>query len=776
MRKFCEVLWAVLVLMLGVGSVFGGEVLTDEGVKRMREVMEKAMKAGEAPGVVVLVGAGGKEEVLVMGDRAVKPEVEAMTVETVFDVASLTKVVATTTCVMRLWEEGKLDLEKPLRTWLPEFDGEGREKVKLRHLLTHTSGLAAGVSTREKWEGREVGRQKMLSARPLRGVDEVVRYSDLNYLLLGELVERVSGERLDVYAQRVVFGPLGMGATSFVPEMGGRGRIAPTDFVGGEWLRGVVHDPTSRRMGGVTGHAGLFASAGDLGRFARMLVNGGELDGVRVLKAETVKLMTEVQTVPTVLARRGLGWDLDSNFSRSRGKSLPLGSFGHTGFTGVSLWANAAAKCYVVVLASRLHPDGKGNVIPLQEELATLAGEHLKGVKVEGLEGEFAPRLALDETPTVWNGIDVLSRTGFKPLRGLRVGLVTNHSGVDQRRRSTVRLLHEAKEVKLVALFSPEHGIGGMLDHDGIKDGRDVRTGLRVFSLYGERRAPSEEQLGLVDVLVFDVQDIGCRFYTYISTLQKCMEAVAKAGKKMVVLDRVNPIGGVVVEGPSWIAEGKESFVGCHSIALRHGMTVGELAMMMNEERGMGCDLEVVKVEGWRRGIEFDHTGLPWVSPSPNMRTLNAALLYPGVGLLEQAVSVGRGTDTPFEVIGAPYVKDEVRLAYELNLEGVKGVRFVPERFKPAASVFKGEECGGVRMVVVDRAELRGLEVGMALASVFQRLYGKQFKLQSMAHLLLHEETLAGIRAGKGWRELVGGWGGEMEDFKERRAKFLLYR
>jgi uncharacterized protein YbbC (DUF1343 family)/CubicO group peptidase (beta-lactamase class C family) len=774
MLRVCAIFILVFFGFLGIGNgVRAAGVFREDGLALMKKTVQHALDDGEAPGAVVLIGQGEQKEMVVMGHRAEQPQKEPMTGDTIFDVASLTKVVATTTCVMKLVEERRLNLDASISTWLPEFVGEGREEITLRHLLTHTSGLAAGIALNPPWEGRDAGRALALASRPLRGVDEAFRYSDPNFILLGEIVERVSGEPLDRYAEKQVFAPLKMRSTGYVPPESWRVRIAPSakDDAGG-WWRGVVHDPTSRRMGGVTGHAGLFSCAEDLSRFARMLANGGELDGVRILKEETVRLMTSVQSPPTVLARRGLGWDLDSSYSRSRGKIFPLGSFGHSGFTGVSLWINPATRSYVVVLTSRLHPDGKGNVIPLQEELATLAAESLLMVDFKKVADVFSPRLSEDEVPSVLNGIDVLIRRNFAPLKGRRVGLVTNHTGIDQSRRSTIDWLHEAKDVELVALFSPEHGIRGVEDRDKIEDGRDARTGLKVFSLYGERRAPSEEQLAMLEVLVFDIQDIGCRFYTYIATLQKCMEAAAKAGKRVMVLDRINPIGGVVVEGPAMLE--KETFVGCHPLPLRHGMTVGELAMMMNAERGLGCDLEVIKLEGWRRTIEFDRSGLPWINPSPNMRNLNEALLYPGVGLLEMSVSVGRGTDTPFEIVGAPYVDDR-RLAFEMNQAGLKGVRFVPERFTPKASVFKDKACGGVRMIITSRQDFRAVDVGIALACVLQKLYPKDFKLQAMDTLLLRPVVLKKIKDGENWKAIRHGWADELADFHQRREAFLLY-
>ncbi|HYF33807.1 MAG TPA: DUF1343 domain-containing protein, partial [Prosthecobacter sp.] len=298
------------------------------------------------------------------------------------------------------------------------------------------------------------------------------------------------------------------------------------------------------------------------------------------------------------------------------------------------------------------------------------------------------------------------------------------------------------------------------------------KTGLPVHSLYGERRAPGPEQLANLDALVFDIQDIGCRFYTYISTLRLCMEAAAKANKKFYVLDRVNPIGGLAVEGPAVVD--KETFTATHAIPIRHGMTVGELAKLMNAERAIGADLQVIPIEGWRREWLLDQTHLPWINPSPNMRTLTAAMLYPGIGLLEFSVSVGRGTDTPFEVLGAPYV-DDLRLSYELNKLALPGLRFLPVRFTPTASVFKDAACGGVRIEVVDRSALKPVQAGVAIAATLQRLYPGKFALDKVNTLLNHAELLKAIRAGRSWREMAAKWEAEREAFMVRRAGVLMY-
>jgi uncharacterized protein YbbC (DUF1343 family) len=326
--------------------------------------------------------------------------------------------------------------------------------------------------------------------------------------------------------------------------------------------------------------------------------------------------------------------------------------------------------------------------------------------------------------------------------------------------------------MKLKKLFSPEHGIRGELDQEKIGDTKDKKTGLPVLSLYGERRAPSPEQLADLDALVFDIQDIGCRFYTYIGTMRLCMEAAAKAKKTFYVLDRVNPIGGLAVEGPAVLDEEKQTAT--HVIPLRHGMTAGELAAMMNAERALGCDLKLIPVEGWRRGMLFDQTGLPWINPSPNMRSLNAAQLYPGIGLLEFSISVGRGTDSPFEVLGAPYVND-LRLAHELNRLGVPGVQFTPVRFTPTTSVFKGEACGGVRIAITNRDALQPVQTGVAIATALQRLYPKSFALEKVNTLLNRDKSVKAIRAGEPWKKVIEGWSEELAQFTQRRKAFLRY-
>ena len=375
-------------------------------------------------------------------------------------------------------------------------------------------------------------------------------------------------------------------------------------------------------------------------------------------------------------------------------------------------------------------------------------------------------------TPGVLNGIDVLACDGFVQVIGLRIGLITNHTGTDRARNPTIDLLHCASGVDLRALFSPEHGIRGALD-EKFSDSVDEITGLPIYSLYGERLSPAEEQLEGLDALVFDIQDIGCRFYTYISTMGHCLEAAGRAQLKFFVLDRVNPINGVDLDGPVLTAE--PSFVGFHAIPVRHGMTVGELAQMFNTEFDWSADLTVIPVRGWKRAMWFDATGLPWINPSPNMRSLTQAALYPGVGLMETAnVSVGRGTDTPFEVVGAPYI-DDLALAAELNRQGLPGVRFVPIRFTPNASVFKDKPCGGVSIILTDRERPQVVDIGIATAKILHRLYPAEFGLEKFNRLLGHSATLQGIKDGQSIAQIRESWAADLNQFVQRRARYLLY-
>lgn len=803
--------------------------------------VEQAIAEKDLPGAVVLVGHKGKIVYRqAFGNRALVPSVEKMTVDTIFDLASLTKVVATTTSVMKLVEDGKLRLNDTVGKYFPEIQDERAKRVTIRQLLTHTSGYAPDFDLKEKWSGQDGMLQALYKEklRDLSGTQFV--YSDINFEILGALVLKLSGKPLDDFAYESIFRKVGMDRTFFIklllpPSNTGEvvpavdlpsaitQRIAPTENIRGQQsylgsmfdgdakagdriLRGVVHDPTAYRMGGVAGHAGLFSTADDLARFCQMLLNGGTLNGKRILSASTVARMTAPNVVSDTGDTRGLGWDIDTPFSSNRGELFPLGSFGHTGFTGTSIWIDRVSQTFVIFLSNRVHPNGKGNVTPIRAKVATLAAAAVEDTPIEKVReaeaeyqaqvaaklpifkqkaewikdfsrlefgGLFTPLNRIDKT--VLNGIDVLERDGFKQLAGLRIGLVTNQTGRDLNGKPTIDVLHDAPNVKLVALFSPEHGIRGELDQEKIDDAKDAKTGLPVYSLYGETRRPKPEQLADLDAIVYDIQDVGTRFYTYTATLRNVLEEAAKAGKPVFVLDRPNPINGNAVEGP--IAdEDKLSFIAAHTVPVRYGMTIGEFAKMMNAERKIGTDLRIVEMSGWLRSMWFDQTGQTWVNPSPNMRSLTEATLYPGIGLLETTnVSVGRGTDTPFEVIGAPWI-DGRKLATELNGMGLKGVRFVPVRFTPNASVFKGEMCGGVNVIVTDRANFDAVKTGLTVAAALRKLYPSEWQVDRFGRLLVNARSLDALKQGATAESLAALAKPGVDEFLRRRVPYLLYK
>ena len=752
-------------------------------------IIDADIKDKKLPGAVVLVGRG--DAVVyhkAFGNRALVPAAEAMTPDTIFDLASLTKVVATTTSVMMLIEDGKVRLNDRVATFIPGFERYGKSDITVRHLLTHVSGLRPDVDLGDLWTGYDKAIELAIEETPTSAPGERFVYSDINFFLLGDIVRRVSGKPLDQFTKERIFVPLGMKDTGFNPPASMHARVAPTENctpygwpcegADRKILRGVVHDPTARRMMGVAGHAGLFSTAADLAIFCRMLLNGGSYNGVRILSPLTIERML----TPTATGR-GLGWDMDSSFAANRGELFPLGSFGHTGWTGTSLWIDPATKLFVVFMSNRNHPDGKGDVAALRARVSTVVASALTALPA-GFERtttwstrDYGPTgtLPAPKPASVLNGIDALRADGFAILKGKKVGLVTNHTGRARDGATTIDLIHGAKDVALVALFSPEHGIRGVLDAK-VASEKDEKTGLVIHSLYGETRRPTDEMLKGIDTMVIDLQDIGTRFYTYMTTMAYVMEESAKRNIAVVVLDRVNPITGVQIEGPA-LDKGQVSFVGYFaSMPIRHGMTIGELAQLFNAENKIGANLTVVRLRGWQRDQWFDGTGIPWINPSPNMRSLTQATLYPGIGAIEGTnISVGRGTDTPFEQIGAPWV-DGVRLADLLNGRNLPGIRFYPVRFTPASSKHANQECQGVSMVVTDRAALRPVRVGAEIAGALARLHGAQYELEAAERLFGSRENLARLRAGDDPSSLIAGWSAAEARWRLLRAKHLIYR
>ena len=761
-------------------------------------VLQSAVEHAEIPGAVLLVEHRGKVVYeKAVGMRALMPSREPMTTDTIFDIASLTKVVATAPAVVKLIEEGKLRLDDPVVRYLPEFASNGKDQITIRMLLTHTSGLVPDPPFDAARAGRfslaaEINRETLVAPPGMRFI-----YSDAGFILLGELVEKVTGTMLDEYARLNLFEPLHMQHTRFVPPPGWIPRTAPTEEVDlpddekpgsgkGRMLRGSVHDPTARAVGGVAGNAGVFSTAADLAKFCAMLLNGGTVSKggkQRILTQASIEKMTSPQSPPWVPAVRGLGWDIDSQYSSPRGDFFPLGSFGHTGFTGTSIWIDPASETFVILLTNSVHPFRRPPISSLRSKVATAvaAALHISDAQGESsaivrsahsvrpydLAGTYSQS---DHTKT---GIDVLEEEQFAPLRGKRVGLITNQTGVDAAGRRTIDVLAHADGVQLAAIFSPEHGLAGQVDAN-VAATTDLATGLPVFSLYGETRRPTDEMLKGPDALVFDIQDAGVRFYTYTTTMAYAMEEAAKRHIAFFVLDRPDPLGGETIEGPM-LDRDKLSFTGYFPMPVRYAMTLGELAQMFNAENSIGADLQVIAMKDWHRADRFESTGLAWVPPSPNLRSLNAALLYPGIEILQAAgVSVGRGTDAPFEVFGAPWI-EPVATADDLNRLYIPGVRFVPTHLTPKSDLYAGQPCGGIALVITDRASVNSMLMGLEIAELLAKKYPNDFQLARMIELVGSRATIARMKAGDAPSRIVLDWDWELDTFRKMREKYLLY-
>ncbi|HVO98318.1 MAG TPA: exo-beta-N-acetylmuramidase NamZ domain-containing protein [Bryobacteraceae bacterium] len=771
----------VLLLVAGAALCAAQEF---PGSAALDQVVDQAVKDGLIPGAVLIVGHDGK--ILhrkAYGSRALVPQREAMTIDTIFDVASLTKVIATTSGAMKIFEDGKLRLADKVTDYLPEFQG-GKSDITIRELMTHFSGFKPDFDLDPPFQGYEAAIHRALIEKPQNPPGVRFVYSDTNFILVGEIVHRKSGRMLDEFVRDEVFKPLGMADSQFNPPASLGARIAPTeiDSATGVPFRGVVHDPRARLMGGVAGHAGLFSTADDLAKFAEMMLGEGTRQGARIFSPLTVRKFTSPETPVDQPVLRGLGWDIDSSYSSNRGELFPIGSYGHTGFTGTSIWIDPATNSYVILLTNFVHPKAGKSLTGLRARVATIAaaaiGSDAPGVSVVGYNETMAGagvRRMIAPNHRVLTGLDVWEQEKFAALKGKHVGLITNHTGLDQNGKRNIDAIKEAG-VELTALFSPEHGLTGKEDRQDVADSKDAATGLPVWSLhFNGRFRITPEMLKNVDTLVFDIQDVGARFYTYSCTMLYALEAASKAGLPFYVLDRPNPVTGTHAEGPL-LDDDLQSFIGCYAMPIRHGLTLGELATMANGEKKLNADLHVVKMKNWLRGDWFDSTGLTWVDPSPNMRSLNAATLYFGLAMLEGAkgYSVGRGTDAPFEQIGAEWIHG-AELARFLNERSIPGVRAYATRFTPSAPPLKDKPLEGVRFVVVNREQFSSVRLGLEVAYALGKLYPGKLDMESCKRLIGSRKALDAMKAGEDPRAIEQRIEDEIRSFEERRRLYLLY-
>lgn len=716
---------------------------------RFDTAVRSAIERGEIPGAALIVLRHGRVVYRrAYGLRAKEPTEVPMTNDTIFDLASLTKPLATATSILLLNERGIVRLQDPVQKWLPAFSDS---HVTIEHLLRHTSGLPAG-NARAVHAANSAQAIEFITKTPLEHTPgEAYVYSDLGYVLLGEIIGKASGEKLENFASKNVFGPLDLLNTTFLPPANLRQRIAPTTREGDDFLMGTVHDPLSRKLGGNAGNAGLFSTADDLAKFVAMLVQNGESNGKQIFSSKIVRQMLDLQPLPAASEKRSLA--LIQMFEGA----------GHTGFTGTAFWVDPSRNYGVVLLTNGVHPDGKGKAKQVRQDVATAAILMSKSKESGASTGKTF----------VHTGVDQLERQGFSLLAGRKIGLITNHTGKSEKGERTIDVLTKHDKLDLIALFTPEHGLTGTAD-GVVQNGKDSTTGIPIFSLYGQNKRPPENAFNGLDTLVFDLQDAGTRFYTYITTLGIMLEEAAKRKLRIVVLDRPNPLGGLAMEGPVLDAD-RESFVGYHEIPIRHGMTVGELARMFNTERKIGADLQVIAMDGWKRSMSWTQTGLSWLPPSPNLRTPLEALLYPGIGLLETTnLSVGRGTKLPFEQIGAPYL-DADKLASELNRAKLAGIRFLPTTFTPTSSTFANEKCNGVRIEVTSIDNVEPVRMGLTIATTLLRLYPTEWKASSIMTLLGNKRALDSLLRGESVERIQAQYEKDLADFQNRRGPFLLY-
>lgn len=857
-------------------------------------LINQAIAEKKLPGAVVLIGQHKKvvfEQAY--GNRALEPAIEPLTEDTLFDMASLTKVIVTTTAILQLYDQHKLDLDAPVSKYLPEFAQNGKDRITVRELLTHYSGLPPDVDLKDVWglaaPDKAEGIRRAMASSPSGPAGQTFTYSDINFITLGYLVEKLSGQPLDLYAREHIFTPLGMTRTTYHPfdKVCGPSRsfgsaieagLKPVGRIGvaclpGTWsplsadpetaptahddqgtagtnpdydhlLRGTVHDPTTRRMGGVAGHAGIFSTAHDMSLFAQALLDKLLDDtGPFPVSQATLKMATSPNEPATAVstatiftpngdttkgvASHGLGWDLNTAYSRPRGSLFPIttavhaGSFGHTGFTGTSLWIDPTSDTYVILLANAIHIPGAAAISHLRGDVATAAAQAL------GL-GSSTPPGGRDTTVLLklqpQTGIDVLELEHFASIKTLaashgghlKLGLLTNQASLDHEGRRTIDVLYAAAKAnpgfELKTLFAPEHGLKAHQDTEHLTAEADPATGIPVISVYGPKASdkhPKQTDLKQLDAVVIDLQDAGTRFWTYETLTGYFLEACAEAKIPVIILDRPNPIGGIAVQGPTSDV-GTENYTDFMPIPLRHGLTLGELARYFNAnatrtqlkpdlldartvvlgdataepkpaatEPGLHAQLTVIPMHYWRRAELWPDTQLTWTPPSPNLKSPAAAILYPGVGLTEQTnISVGRGTDAPFENLGAPWI-DAKELAAYLTARRISGIEIAPTQLRIAEDSnhypFHGQTVPAIQLRVTNAGAFDSPEFGIELLAALQHLYPTQFKLDLAKNLLANAETLAALKSGEDPRDIASAWSASIQAFQVARKLFLLY-
>ena len=758
---------------------------------------------GAAPGVAVAVGRHGRVAYMRgYGRIDTVSSAPAVTDSTRFDMASLTKVVATTTAAMILEEEGLLNIDRPVRAYLPELNAPDKATITVRNLLAHNGGFRSGAPLWRDPRGAGAFLQAMNESQLFYAPGDSTIYSDWDLIMVGAIVERITGQRLDAFLEQRVWKPLGMRETGFNPLASGPlpagaacivtastthpllSQIAATEIdtlYRKRQVHGIVHDENACALGGVAGHAGLFSSARDLAVFASMMLNGGSYNGVRILKPQTIARWTARQSAKY---SRALGWDTPAPGSSS-GRFFSPRSFGHTGFTGTSIWMDPEKGIYVVLLTNRVNPT-RANM--KHEPLRRALADAVQQAVVDAPVTEWLPRP--EGQSVITPGADRLFGSFEHLIRGKRVALVSNHSGILKDGTHLADALHRHPDVTLRALFGMEYNIRSN-DYSVARDGEqsiDPQTGVVKYNLYGEHHKPAPHMLDSVDVVVFDIQEVGTRFYEHINILGFVMEAAAEKNIDVVVLDRPNPLTGIKVDGFVTDPEFLYRFGSYAQVPVIHGMTMGELGRFYNGEKllrgGVQANLFVVPMLGWRRSMWYEDTGLPWRKPSPNLLTPASLLAYAGTCIFEALnLSEGRGTDHPFEYIGAPWLDNTAAVAMlnDLKLRGVtfEAVEFVPEQkpFHGRPPEMAGERVKGIALRVTDPKAFEPYKAGVAILWAVHRLHPEKLVWNDavLERLTATRRLKTMILAGRTPSEIFDAWRDEVAAYRVRSRPYHMY-
>lgn len=746
-------------------------------LNRIDGLVFEAIKKNQLPGAVVCVGYQGKIVFLkAYGDKQVEPTRIPMTTDTLFDMASVTKPLATALSVMLLAEQGTIRVRHRASDYLPEFAKEGKEDITIQQLLTHTSGLIPDNPIEDYHDGPAAAWDNICNLAPVTPPGEKFAYSDVGFIVLGELVKRVSGKDVNQFSQEHIYGPLGLHETTYLPPAHLRELAATTEQRDGRWMKGEVHDPRAFLLGGVAGHAGLFSTANDLAVIGQTLANGGSYHGKRIIGSETLRAMTAPVDVGT--GKRGLGWDKQSGYSSNKPDFFSEASFGHGGFTGTAFWVDPELDMFIIFLSNRVHPNGKGSVNTLAGMIGNIAVAAISRTEVKKQEIQ-RERSELPENKSRQQqngrtlvGIDALRREEFRTLNSRKLGLVTNVTGKSRDNLFTADLLRASKTHELKAIFNWDWQ--ALAKPSSEEQGDQKLLGVAVANLKAIETLSTNESFKEIDTLVVDFQDTGISDARLVRGMLQILRAGENKNVPVVILDRPNPYGGNWVSGPiiNYAVDDNGATI---PLPLLHGATLGELALLLRQEFNISVQVHVVPCDNLKRETTFEKTGLVWEPIGEEVTNYNSLWLEPIRRVLSFAdLSWGEGTEIEDEAFGTPWI-DAQQLAEYLNGQGLIGVVFVPVRFTPNAGVHAGHECRGVQIVITDRNQVSLEGVIYAMSIGLKRLHPQEWPHEKVANTFADLAVRQTFNERQAVDVIIQSGREGLILFRQRRGAVLLY-